>query len=160
MACKQKGNDAGMRISDIIAAYIQNMIEETDSGVAELQRNLLAEELGCVPSQINYVLTSRFTPEQGYIVESRRGGGGYIRVRRVQTPSPLTNLVQNLPNTLDSASAQNLLQNLVYRELVNSEIARLMAVALSDRTYRDVPPDKRDALRANMMKQLLTALSL
>lgn len=149
-----------MRISDVIAAYILNRIEEADGGVAELQRNLLAEEIGCVPSQINYVLTSRFTPEQGFIVESRRGGGGYIRVYRVQTPSPLSQLVRELPDTLDSASAQNLLQNLLYRELIGSQTARLMAVALADRTYKDVPPEKRDALRAAMMKQLLTALSL
>ena len=71
-----------MRLSDEITAYILHMLDQT-AGEAELQRNELAEELGCVPSQINYVLTSRFTPEQGYIVESRRGGGGYIRVRRV-----------------------------------------------------------------------------
>ena len=72
-----------MRISDIIAAYITERLDEADSGYAELQRNLLAEELGCVPSQINYVLTSRFTPEHGYLVESRRGGGGDSRVYRV-----------------------------------------------------------------------------
>ncbi len=149
-----------MRISDVIAAYILNRIEEADGGVAELQRNLLAEEIGCVPSQINYVLTSRFTPEQGFIVESRRGGGGYIRIHRVQTPSPLSQLVRQLPDTLDSASAQNLLQNLLYRELIQPDTARLLAVALSDRSYKDVPPERRDKLRATMMKQLLTALSL
>ena len=70
-----------MRISDEITAYILHMLENADDGEAELRRNELAEELGCVPSQINYVLTSRFTPEQGYVVESRRGGGGYIRIR-------------------------------------------------------------------------------
>ena len=149
-----------MRRSDVIAAYILNRIEEADGGVAELQRNLLAEEIGCVPSQINYVLTSRFTPEQGFIVESRRGGGGYIRIHRVQTPSPLSQLVRQLPDTLDSASAQNLLQNLLYRELIQPDTARLLAVALSDRSYKDVPPERRDKLRATMMKQLLTALSL
>lgn len=73
-----------MRISDAIAAYILHRIDEAGDGSAELRRNELAEELGCVPSQINYVITSRFTPEQGYIVESRRGGGGYIRIHRVQ----------------------------------------------------------------------------
>ena len=72
-----------MRISDEITAYILHMLDQADDGGAELRRNELAEELGCVPSQINYVLTSRFTPEQGYVVESRRGGGGYIRIRRV-----------------------------------------------------------------------------
>ena len=71
-----------MRISDEIAAHILHIMENAENGYAELQRNVLAEEFGCVPSQITYVLTSRFTPEQGYLVESRRGGGGYIRIRR------------------------------------------------------------------------------
>lgn len=75
-----------MCISDAIAAYILGVMERTGNGTAELQRNTLAEELGCVPSQISYVLTSRFTPEKGYIVESRRGGGGYIRVQQCSIP--------------------------------------------------------------------------
>ena len=68
-----------MRISDSVANYILQMLND-ENGIAEIQRNELANTLGCVPSQINYVITSRFTPEQGYIVESRRGGGGYIRI--------------------------------------------------------------------------------
>lgn len=63
-----------MRLSDEITAYILDMLEQAQNGSAVLQRNELAEEIGCVPSQINYVLTSRFTPEHGYIVESKRGG--------------------------------------------------------------------------------------
>ena len=70
-----------MRISDSVANYILQMLNE-EGGIAEIQRNELANTFGCVPSQINYVITSRFTPEQGYIVESRRGGGGYIRITR------------------------------------------------------------------------------
>ena len=66
-----------MRISDSVANYILELLNQA-GGIAEIQRNELAGLLGCVPSQINYVLTSRFTPEQGYMVESRRGGGGYI----------------------------------------------------------------------------------
>lgn len=66
-----------MRISDSVANYILQMLND-ENGIAEIQRNELANTLGCVPSQINYVITSRFTPEQGYIVESRRGGGGYV----------------------------------------------------------------------------------
>ena len=66
---------SNMRMSDLVAQYILNMLEAQD-GSAEIRRNELAGSLGCVPSQINYVITSRFTPEQGYIVESRRGGGG------------------------------------------------------------------------------------
>lgn len=152
-----------MRISDVIAAYIQDRLNEAESGYADLQRNLLAEELGCVPSQINYVLTSRFTPEHGYLVESRRGGGGYIRVYRVPVGnrvSPLMQLVAALDDSLEQETARRLLQNLLDRGLITLPAANLMAAALSDKTYQEVPPDKRDRLRATMMKQLLTALSL
>lgn len=152
-----------MRISDVIAAYILERLDETESGYAELQRNLLAEELGCVPSQINYVLTSRFTPEHGYLVESRRGGGGYIRVYRVPVGnrvSPLMHLVEALEDTLEQETARRILQNLSDRGLIDVQSARLMAAALSDRSYADVPPAQRDRVRSTMMKQLLTTLSL
>ncbi len=151
-----------MRISDVIAAYIQERLNETN-GTAELQRNLLAEELGCVPSQINYVLTSRFTPEQGYIVESRRGGGGYIRVSRVRyspASSPLIHLVEALDDTLEEGAAQRLISNLAARDVISAHDARLLLAATSNRAYRDVDPEQRDRLRAAMMKQLLTVLSL
>ena len=72
-----------MRLSDLIAAEINKMLDE-QNGIAEIQRNDFASQIGCVPSQINYVLSSRFIPEHGYIVESRRGGGGYIRITRVK----------------------------------------------------------------------------
>ena len=105
-----------MRISDEIAAYILHIMENAENGYAELQRNVLAEELGCVPSQITYVLTSRFTPEQGYLVESRRGGGGYIRIRRVQPENPqipLMHVINAIGDSLVPAAAEAILQSLV-----------------------------------------------
>ncbi len=149
-----------MRISDEITAYILHQLERDDSGTAELQRNLLAEELGCVPSQINYVLTSRFTPERGYLVESRRGGGGYIRITRVRYQpevSPLMHTLNSVGEELTAATAEVILQNLVYRQLLTAPTARLIGAALSDRGYRDIPPERRDRLRAALFKQMLTA---
>ncbi|MPN42944.1 Transcriptional regulator CtsR [bioreactor metagenome] len=137
------------------------MLEIAENGEAELQRNELAEELGCVPSQINYVLTSRFTPEQGYVVESRRGGGGYIRIRRVKLGrdvSPLMHTVNAVGETLNPSVARIILENLVYQKVIPVEAARIMAAALSDHSYRDVPVEYRDRLRASLMKQMLTAL--
>ncbi len=151
-----------MRISDEIAAYILNVLE-ADNGEAELQRNTLAEKLGCVPSQINYVLTSRFTPEQGYIVESRRGGGGYIRIHRVQYNTPqgaLMHIVNSVGDTLSPATANAILGNLVDRRIVTEENARLMGAALSDKAYRGVTVAERDRLRAALMKQMLTTLAV
>ena len=71
------------RISDTIADFIYSLIDETEDNQAIIQRNELADKFNCAPSQINYVLTTRFTCEKGYVIESRRGGGGYIIVKRI-----------------------------------------------------------------------------
>ena len=73
-----------MGISDLIASFLKESLDEAEDGVVEVQRNDLAQRFNCVPSQINYVMSTRFSPERGYIVESRRGGNGYIRITRVQ----------------------------------------------------------------------------
>lgn len=95
-----------MRISDSVAKYILDLLNQ-ENGTAEIQRNELANYLGCVPSQINYVLTSRFTPEQGYIVESRRGGGGYIRITRMRLSKSdmIMHIVNSVGDSLDAATA-------------------------------------------------------
>lgn len=150
-----------MRISDEITAYILHMLECAEDGEAELRRNELAETLGCVPSQINYVLTSRFTPEQGYVIESRRGGGGYIRIRRIKfgrDMSPLMHTVNAVGSSLNEAAAQAILDNLLYSRVIDDSAARVMAAALSNQAYRDVPVEGRDKLRACLLKQMLTAL--
>ena len=152
-----------MRISDEITAYILHIMEQTENGAAELQRNVLAEELGCVPSQITYVLSSRFTPAQGYLVESRRGGGGYIRIRRV-TPreqmTPLMHVVNSIGDELVPAAAEAILQSMVYQGFVSKQAAGVMAAALSDRGYREIPAELRDRLRASLLKQMLTAYTM
>ncbi|MBR2406873.1 MAG: CtsR family transcriptional regulator [Clostridia bacterium] len=152
-----------MRISDEITAYILHIMEQAENGTAELQRNVLAEELGCVPSQITYVLSSRFTPAHGYLVESRRGGGGYIRIRRVtpreQMP-PLMHVVNSIGDELVPAAAEAILQSMVYQGFVSQRAAGVMAAALSDRCYREIPPELRDRLRASLLKQMLTAYTM
>lgn len=152
-----------MRISDEITAYILHIMEQAENGAAELQRNVLAEELGCVPSQITYVLSSRFTPAQGYLVESRRGGGGYIRIRRVaprEQMTPLMHVVNSIGDELVPAAAEAILQSMVYQGFVSQRSAGVMAAALSDRCYRDVPAEVRDRLRASLLKQMLTAYTM
>lgn len=149
-----------MRISDAITAYIMSMMEQAEDGAAQLRRNELAEQLGCVPSQITYVLTSRFTPQQGYVVESRRGGGGYVRIRRV-TPqreeTPLMHIVNSIGDELVPAAAEAILQSMVYQGFLSKQAAGVMAAALSDRAYRDVPVESRDRLRASLLKHMLAA---
>lgn len=149
-----------MRISDEIAAYILHMLDDAD-GEAELRRNELAEMLGCVPSQINYVLSSRFTPEQGYVVESRRGGGGYIRVRRVKVDGAaamLMHAVNAVGTALDESTAQMMVENLAYHGALSLDAARVTAAAVADRSLAALPPDRRDGVRATLFKRMLTAL--
>ena len=152
-----------MRISDEIAAHILHIMENAENGYAELQRNVLAEEFGCVPSQITYVLTSRFTPEQGYLVESRRGGGGYIRIRRVQPKNermPLMHVVNSIGDALVPAAAEAIVQSLVYQGFLDKRAASVMGAALADRCYRDLPTEHRDRLRAALLKNMLTAYAV
>lgn len=145
-----------MRMSDLVANYIMRALDESD-GNAEIQRNVLAGELGCVPSQINYVITSRFTPEQGYIVESKRGGGGYIRITRVTTDrrSAIMHIVNSIGDKLSSSSAAIMLSNMKDSGIISAYDSALMSAALSDKAYGDTPPQKRDSLRASIFKNLL-----
>src|SRR5690625_8015902 len=73
-----------MSISDIIEQYLKKIIHSNEEKVAEIKRSELADLFQCVPSQINYVINTRFTIEKGYIIESKRGGGGYIRIIRIE----------------------------------------------------------------------------
>lgn len=148
-----------MRMSDLVAQYIMEMLEEQD-GSAEIRRNELAGNLGCVPSQINYVITSRFTPEQGYIVESRRGGGGYIRISRVKMDkgTALMHIINSVGSSLDKATAEVMLRNMMQRSMLQIETARVIAAALSDRTLKNVEQEKRDNVRADLFKNMLLTL--
>ena len=147
-----------MRMTDSVVQYILSLLEE-EHGSAEFRRNELAETMGCVPSQISYVISSRFTPEQGYLVESRRGGGGYIRITRIQRDAPtlLMHLVNSIGESLDGASAGVILRNLAERKVLSLRDAHLMAAAISDRALASVPQEQRDTLRAGILKNLLMA---
>lgn len=148
-----------MGVSDMIADFIENMLQ--GEATAELQRSELANRFGCVPSQINYVISTRFSPERGYVVESRRGGGGYIRIRRVQTDPKLLlmHTVNALGDAIDLRSAAALLQNCVAAGVLEESAARLMLAAVGDAALRPLDPPGRNLLRASILKQLLLASS-
>lgn len=145
-----------MRMSDLVAQTILEMLD-SQNGNAEIQRNELATNLGCVPSQINYVITSRFTPEQGYVVESRRGGGGYIRITRIKTDDKtmVMHVVNSIGDSLDKMTAEVMLKNLYREQILDRKTANVMAVALSDRALRNAPQSIRDNLRADIFKNML-----
>lgn len=146
-----------MKMIDIIAKQILDQIDGSEGSIAEFGRNEMAELLGCVPSQINYCITSRFTPERGYIVESRRGGGGYIRITRVKLDrsSALMHIIHSIGESVDASSANALLDNCIHAELITPAVGAAMAGALSPRVMREIPAPLRDSIRAVLLKQML-----
>lgn len=145
-----------MGISDLIASFLQESLEETD-GVLEVQRSDLAQRFNCVPSQINYVMSTRFSPEHGYIVESRRGGNGYIRITRVRADRQtlLMHVINSVGDRLDLPSARALLSNLVSSGALDERVGETALLCMGDRTLAAVPQDVRDLVRAEIMKQVL-----
>ncbi len=148
-----------MKMSDIITARILSLLEESEINTAEIQRNELASLVGCVPSQINYVLASRFTPEHGYVIESRRGGGGFIKITKVtlDRSSALMHIINSVGEFLDAASARIIIENSLQSELISEKAAILMQAAVSVTVLRQIPPEYRDAYRAAVIKQMLLA---
>ncbi len=146
-----------MRLSDLIANEINRMIDESEHNSTEIQRNDFASKIGCVPSQINYVISSRFIPEHGYIVESRRGGGGYIRIKRVMLDksSALMHLVNTIGGEIDEVTARVVLDNCLGGSLLSEESVKLMCAAISSSVMREIPVILRDSLRAALLKQMI-----
>lgn len=141
----------------MITEEILKLINESDGNIAEIQRNELANGIGCAPSQINYVLSSRFTPEHGYIIESRRGGGGYIRIKRVfmSHSSALMHLINSIGDSIDTLSTRVVIENCLQSEIIDEAKARLMYAALSNNVMRTIPMELRDTLRAALLKEML-----
>ncbi len=148
-----------MNITDIIAEAIQEMLDEHD-GTARINRNEFAGKIGCVPSQINYVITSRFTPEQGYIVQSRRGGGGFIQIIRTQHDDKqlLMHLINSIGTAIDEHSVRIILQNLCSDNIITEKEAKMILSALTDHVLNDLPPQFRGRVRARIFKSVLLNL--
>lgn len=146
-----------MKISDLITNEILRMLNESEENTAEIQRNDFANVIGCAPSQINYVLSSRFTPEHGYIIESRRGGGGYIKISRVvmRKSTAFMHIINSIGDSIDTMSARIVIENCLQSELISKETARLMYAALSNNVMRGVPVALQDGLRAAILKEML-----
>lgn len=140
-----------MLISDKIAMMIEEMLRQTN-GELELRRNDLADRIGCVPSQINYVITSRFTPERGYMIESRRGGGGYIRITKVkmQKDQYLMHFFHAIGNMIDEKTALGYLRILNDNNILTDREAVIVRTLLSK--------IESNEKRADGMRQILLAL--
>jgi transcriptional regulator CtsR len=140
----------------LIAGFINDVLSQTD-GTAELQRAELANRFKCVPSQINYVISTRFSPERGYIVESRRGGGGYIRITRVRVDPQrlMMHTVNSIGEQIDANTCAALAANLLESGAIDERTARLMLAATGNNALRPVEREERDKVRASIFKQML-----
>lgn len=147
-----------MNLSKEIADMIIRMLDDGDS-CAEIRRNDLAEQIGCVPSQINYVISSRFTPEHGYIVESHRGGGGYIRITRARydLSTLKMHLMNSIGSEIDDKTCRANIVNLHDRGLLSDEQAKIIIAATAENNYKELPYELRDRFRATVFKQMLLA---
>lgn len=147
-----------MRVSDIIEEFIKELFE--DDNEIEIQRNDLAQKFNCVPSQINYVIATRFKPAQGYYVESRRGGGGHITIRKVNNTKEdyLMHIINNMGNSISNSEAEILISDFLTYSLINKKEAKLLRVATSDNVL-NIPKQYRDLLRANILKNMLLNLT-
>jgi transcriptional regulator CtsR len=143
-------------LSDTIEQFIKELMSEYE-GKIELQRNELAQHFNCAPSHINYVLATRFTPDKGYIIESRRGGGGYIRVLRlsIDESDHLFRLVTTrIGESISERDALDVICRLVDSKAVGKREGALMSAAVSDKTLA-IPAMLKDHVRANILKQLV-----
>ena len=146
-------------LADSIAKMIEEMLNE-QGGTLELQRNEMALRLGCVPSQISYVISSRFTPERGYMIESRRGGGGYIRIVRKQMTRDeyLMHFFCAIGDSIGEQETVAYLKNLYGNNFITERELRLAVAATSNAALLSLPSQTRDLLRAGIFKQLLLSL--
>lgn len=143
------------QLSDSIEQFIKELMSE-DAHI-ELRRNELAQHFGCAPSQINYVLATRFSVDHGYIIESRRGGGGYVRIVRMAQRGEknfLETLLSRVGNAIDEDTANAIISNLFERKMVTRAEAKLMKSAIS-RSALALPISAKDVLRAAVFRNML-----
>lgn len=145
-------------LSDHIESFIKSLFE--DMHQIDVRRNELAEYFRCAPSQINYVLATRFSADRGYFIESRRGGGGYIRIMRVDMDEGdylLHLATQGIGEELTEVEAKRIVECLVEKRMVKPREARLMAAAISSKAV-SAPMPIKDRLRSGILKQMIYAL--
>lgn len=145
--------------SDRIEAFITELLKESmENDWLELKRNELASIFDCVPSQINYVISTRFNPQRGFVVESRRGGGGYLRIRRIaDEENPISRVFAVIGNTTDFPNAKNYIEYLRSGGCISEEAANMMLGAVSDNAIVVQQPQK-DMVRASVLKAMLGTL--
>ena len=144
------------QLSDAIEKFIKELLE--DGAQVEVKRNELAQHFGCAPSQINYVLATRFSVDHGYVIESRRGGGGYVRIVRMhQSPEGnlLSVLLNRIGSDIDEDSAVAIIAHLLDRKIATMNEAQIMRAAISQNALA-LPISAKNVLRAAVLRNMLT----
>lgn len=146
-----------MRMSDIIEEFIKEMFDDTD--FIEIQRNDLAEHFNCVPSQINYVIATRFKPSQGYYVESRRGGGGHISIKKINVTksNAIMHIISSIGNKITAQEVDIFIKNLLSNDFITLKEAKLLKAATNEKVLM-ISKNNIDELRANIFKNMLINL--
>jgi transcriptional regulator CtsR len=145
------------RLSDVIESFIKDMLKNADENVLEIQRNELANHFNCAPSQINYVLTTRFTTDRGYYIESRRGGGGFIRIMKINIDKNdyIREVIwSNIGSEINQQLAEDYISLFLERGYITERESQLMKGAISDKTLL-LPQSIRDKVRAQILKTML-----
>lgn len=145
-------------LSDIIEGFIKELMDANNNKAIEIQRNILAQQFDCSPSQINYVLTTRFTNDRGYSVESRRGGGGYIRIFKVRSSieEELKRILnESIGDNITLNKSSDLLNALMERRVITENEKAIMQSALNDRAFNVVAYEDRNKLRADILKEMI-----
>ncbi|QRN85047.1 CtsR family transcriptional regulator [Clostridia bacterium] len=145
--------------AEAIEQYLLKIIALSENQTVELRRAELSSYFCCVPSQINYVLKTRFTTSQGYVVESRRGGGGYLRIVKVpleQEDDLIKMLADGNKQNLSEQEAKGLIARLVEDEFYSKTEGRLMLGVLTGATL-DRAKEQKDALRMDLMRAMVLA---
>ncbi|MFD1484548.1 CtsR family transcriptional regulator [Lacticaseibacillus baoqingensis] len=150
---------ANQNVSDVIEQYLKALLEADEQ--VEIRRAAIAEQFNCVPSQINYVIKTRFTPERGYVVESKRGGGGYIRILKVKVRSGcglVEWMIERLPRRIREEDARVMIQKLYDEGIVERQTGNMMLSVLSRQTLNVGDRETEEHLRARLMLAFLQSL--
>lgn len=148
-----------MGVSDIIEQFLQDLMQKSN-GTLEIQRKTIADRFGCVPSQINYVIRTRFTNERGYLVESKRGGGGYLRISRVAAPEKsnhVMHIVNSIGEKISFQTAAVFVKNMIDNEFLSLREGRIILSGLADNVL-PFPLPVRDGVRAALLKNMLLGI--
>ena len=138
--------------SDSIEEYIKAILAQ--AGIAELKRSEIADVFQVVPSQINYVIKTRFTESRGYVVESKRGGGGYIRIGRIEFSNHhelLCYLLHSVGEQISQQVFTDIIQLLFDEKIMTEREGNLLLATATDR----VLGTDAARIRARMLKKIL-----